>query len=96
MPPSIRTSHHGATLTIELGGPLDHRLASGLFSRLLAADSRAKEVILDLSAIDCVRDSGIAALRLLRHRAHQAGKHLTVVHHRPTADHPAPAALGTY
>ena len=79
MPASIRTTCHDGTLRIELAGPLDYRLASGLFSRLLASRCNARELILDLTAVDAFRDSGLAALRLLRHRARQAGKQLTVI-----------------
>ena len=82
-PPCIRTSHRGATVTVTLAGPLDHRLASGLFSRLLASSSHARELLLDLTNAECPRDSGLAALRLLRHRAQEAGKLLTVVGQAP-------------
>lgn len=54
------------------------RPASGV-NRLLASNSGADKLILDVRDVDSVRDSGLAALRLLRHRAHQAGKRLTVV-----------------
>lgn len=85
MPPNLQTTRRGNTFTVVLAGPLDERLASGHFSRLLASSSGADELILDVRDVDSVRDSGLAALRLLRHRAHQAGKRLTVVTHDSAA-----------
>ena len=79
MPPNILTSHRGRTLAVRLTGPLDRRLASGLFSRLLAAQSGYDELVVDLTGVDEVHDTGLAALRLLRNRARSAGKRLTVI-----------------
>lgn len=81
MPSCIRTSRQGTSLTVVMAGSLDHRLASSHFSRLLASSSETDELILDVSGVDSIRDSGLAALCLLRRRAHQAGKRLTVVMH---------------
>ena len=80
MRPSLRTSRHGGSFTVALTGPLDQRIASSHFSRLLASNSKADELILDVTDVDSIHDTGIAALRLLRHRADEAGKRLTVVH----------------
>ena len=79
MPPNILTSHRGRILAVRLTGPLDRRLASGLFSRLLAAQSGYDELVVDLTGVDEVHDTGLAALRLLRNRARSAGKRLTVI-----------------
>jgi ABC-type transporter Mla MlaB component len=79
MPPNILTSHRGRTLAVRLTGPLDRRLASGLFSRLLSAQSGYDELVVDLTGVDEVHDTGLAALRLLRNRARSAGKRLTVI-----------------
>lgn len=79
MTANIQTSACGATLTVRLTGPLDQRIASSFFNRFLAARSRFDELIVDLTGIDAVYDAGLAALRLLRTRARQAGKRLAVV-----------------
>ena len=79
MPPNIHTSTHGNTLTVRLSGPLDRRIASSLFSRFLSARSRYDDLIVDITDVDEVSDAGLAALRLLRTRARQAGKRLAVV-----------------
>lgn len=79
MPPNIHTSTRGSTLTVKVSGPLDRRIASSLFSRFLSAKSRYDELIVDLAGVDEVHDAGLAALRLLRTRARQAGKRLAVV-----------------
>lgn len=79
MPANIRTSTRGNTLTVRLSGPLDRRIASSLFSRFLLARSRYDEVVIDLAGVDEVYDAGLAALWLLRSRARQAGKRLSVV-----------------
>lgn len=81
MPPNIHTSTHGSTLTVRLSGPLDRRIASSLFSRFLSAKSRYDALIVDLTEVDEVDDAGLAALRLLRTRAREAGKRLAVVDH---------------
>ena len=79
MPANIHTSTRGNTLTVRVSGPLDHRIASSLFSRFLLAKSRYDELVIDLTGVDEVYDAGLAALRLLRTRARQAGKRLAVV-----------------
>jgi anti-anti-sigma regulatory factor len=79
MPANIHTSTRGNTLTVRVSGPLDRRIASSLFSRFLLAKSRYDELVIDLSGVDEVYDAGLAALRLLRTRARQAGKRLAVV-----------------
>lgn len=79
MPPNILTSHRGRTLAVRLTGPLDRRLASAFFSRLLSAQAGYDELIVDVTAVEEVQDTGIAALRLLRHRAREAGKRLTII-----------------
>ena len=79
MPPNIHTSTRGSTLTVKVSGPLNRRIASSLFSRFLSAKSRYDELIVDLAGVDEVHDAGLAALRLLRTRARQAGKRLAVV-----------------
>jgi ABC-type transporter Mla MlaB component len=79
MPPNILTSHRGRTLDIRVTGPLDRRLASALFSRFLSAQSGYDELVLDLTDVEEVHDTGIAALRLLRNRAREAGKRLTIL-----------------
>lgn len=79
MPPNIHTITRGSTLTVKVSGPLDRRIASSLFSRFLSAKSRYDELIVDLAGVDEVHDAGLAALRLLRTRAPQAGKRLAVV-----------------
>ena len=79
MPANIHTSTRGNTLTVRVSGPLDRRIASSLFSRFLLARSRYDELVIDLTDVDEVYDAGLAALRLLRSRARQAGKRLSVV-----------------
>lgn len=79
MPPNLLTSHRGRTLAVRVTGPLDRRLASVLFSRFLSAQSGYDEVIIDLTDVDEVHDTGLAALRLLRNRARDAGKRLTII-----------------
>lgn len=79
MPPNVLTSHRGRTLDIRVTGPLDRRLASALFSRFLSAQSGYDELVLDLTDVEEVHDTGLAALRLLRDRARSAGKRLTVI-----------------
>jgi ABC-type transporter Mla MlaB component len=79
MPANIHTSTRGNTLTVRLSGPLDRRIASSLFSRFLLARSRYDELVIDLTGVDEVCDAGLAALWLLRSRARQAGKRLSVV-----------------
>jgi ABC-type transporter Mla MlaB component len=79
MPPNVLTSPRGATLNVRVTGPLDRRLASALFSRLLSAQSGYDELVIDLTGVDEVHDTGLAALRLLRNRARSAGKRLTVI-----------------
>jgi len=79
MPPNVLTSTRGSTLTVRLTGPLDRRLASSLFSRLLAAQSGYNDLVLDLTRVEEVHDTGLAALRLLRNRAREAGKRLTII-----------------
>lgn len=79
MPANIHTSTRGNTLTVRVSGPLDRRIASSLFSRFLLAKSRYDELVIDLAGVDEVYDAGLAALRLLRTRARQAGKRLAVV-----------------
>ena len=79
MPANIHTSARGNTLTVRVSGPLDRRIASSLFSRFLLAKSRYDELVIDLTGVDEVYDAGLAALRLLRTRARQAGKRLAVV-----------------
>jgi anti-anti-sigma regulatory factor len=76
---NIYTSTRGNTLTVRVSGPLDRRIASSLFSRFLMAKSRYDELVIDLTGVDEVYDAGLAALRLLRTRARQAGKRLAVV-----------------
>ncbi|MCU0837081.1 MAG: STAS domain-containing protein [Chromatiaceae bacterium] len=83
MPPNIHTSTQGSTLTVRLSGPLDRRIASSLFSRFLSAKSRYDDLIVDITGVDEVSDAGLAALRLLRTRARQAGKRLAVVDCHP-------------
>ena len=79
MPANIHTSTRGNTLTVRVSGPLDRRIASSLFSRFLLAKSRYDELVIDLAGVDEVTDAGLAALRLFRTRARQAGKRLAVV-----------------
>jgi anti-anti-sigma regulatory factor len=79
MPANVHTSTRGNTLTVRVSGPLDRRIASSLFSRFLVAKSRYDDLIVDLTEVDAVYDAGLAALRLLRKRARQAGKRLAVV-----------------
>ena len=79
MPANIHTNTRGNTLTVRVSGPLDRRIASSLFSRFLLAKSRYDELVIDLTGVDEVYDAGLAALRLLRTRARQAGKRLAVV-----------------
>jgi len=79
VPANIHTSARGNTLTVRVSGPLDRRIASSLFSRFLSAKSRYDELVIDLTGVDQVYDAGLAALRLLRTRARQAGKRLAVV-----------------
>jgi len=79
VPANIHTSTRGNTLTVRVSGPLDRRIASSLFSRFLLAKSRYDELVIDLTGVDEVYDAGLAALRLLRTRARQAGKRLAVV-----------------
>jgi anti-anti-sigma regulatory factor len=66
-----------------LSGPLDRRIASSLFSRFLSAKSRYDDLIVDITGVSEVSDAGLAALRLLRTRARQAGKRLAVVDSHP-------------
>jgi anti-anti-sigma regulatory factor len=79
MPANIHTSTRGNTLTVRVSGPLDRRIASSFFTRFLSAKSRYDELIIDLTGVDEVYDAGLAALRLLRTRAREAGKRLAVV-----------------
>ena len=79
MPANIHTSTRGNTLTVRVSGPLDRRIASSLFSRFLLARSRYDELVIDLTGVDEVHGAGLAALRLFRNRARQAGKRLAVV-----------------
>ena len=71
MPPNILTSHRGRTLAIRLTGPLDRRLASGLFSRFLSAQSGYDELVVDLTGIDEVHDTGLAARADATWRLHE-------------------------
>jgi len=79
MPANIHTSTRGNTLRVRVSGPLDPRIASSRFSRFLLARSRYDELISDLTGVDEVYDAGLAVLWLLRSRARQAGKRLSVV-----------------
>lgn len=79
MPANIHTRTRGNTLTVRVSGPLDRRIASSLFSRFLLAKSRYDELVIDLTDVDEIHDAGLAALWLLRSRARQAGKRLSVV-----------------
>lgn len=96
MQANVQISTRGNTLTVKVSGPLDRRIASSLFSRSLSAKSRYDELIIDLSSVDEVYDTGLAALRLVRNRARQAGKRLALVgcfKEDYIAQSPAPPAL---
>jgi ABC-type transporter Mla MlaB component len=98
MPANIHTSTRGNTLTVRVSGPLDHRIASSLFSRFLSAKSTYDKLIIDLTGVDEVFDAGLAALRLLRNRAREAGKRLAVVSWRREGvlAHPPALREGAY